>query len=66
MKKDMAGAAQALALALHIIELKLPINLRVLLPIVENSISGASMRPGDVIIARNGKVDATTLIQIRL
>ena len=54
MKKDMAGAAQALALALLIMEHQIPVSLRVLLPCVENSISGVALRPGDVIQARNG------------
>ena len=53
MKKDMAGAAQALALALLIMEHGLAVRLRVLLPCVENSISGGALRPGDVIRARN-------------
>ena len=47
MKKDMGGAAAALALARMIMETKLPVRLRVLLPIVENAISAASMRPGE-------------------
>ena len=46
MKKDMAGSAQALALALWIVESKLPVKLRLLLPIAENSISGIALRPG--------------------
>lgn len=54
MKKDMAGAAQALALALLIIEHRLPVKLSLYFPIVENSISGIALRPGDVITARNG------------
>ena len=53
MKKDMAGASQALALALLIMDAQVPIKLRVLLPVVENSISGGALRPGDVIRARN-------------
>ena len=40
MKKDMAGAAAALALARMIMDAKLPVRLRVLLPIVENAIAG--------------------------
>ncbi len=54
MKKDMGGAANALALARMIVELQLPVNLQVLLPIVENSISSNAMRPGDILTARNG------------
>jgi leucyl aminopeptidase len=54
MKKDMGGAAAALALADLTMNAKLPINLRVLLPVVENMISGASFRPGDVLRSRKG------------
>ncbi|OYQ90321.1 aminopeptidase [Wohlfahrtiimonas chitiniclastica] len=54
MKKDMGGAAHAIALAQWIIKSKWHIHLRVLLPIVENSVSSTAMRPGDVIKARNG------------
>lgn len=46
MKRDMAGAAQAISLALRINEMKLPVKLRLLLPIAENSISGVALRPG--------------------
>lgn len=55
MKKDMAGAAHALGLARMIMQGNLPIYLRVIIPVVENLISGASYKPGDVITARNGK-----------
>jgi leucyl aminopeptidase len=54
MKKDMAGAATALALASMIMAAKLNVRLRVLLPIVENAISAASFRPGDVCMSRKG------------
>lgn len=54
MKKDMAGAAIALGLAQAIMDAKLHVRLRVLLPIVENSVSSNSFRPGDVYKARNG------------
>ena len=54
MKKDMAGAATALALARMIMDAKLPVRLRVLLPIVENSIAGDAFRPGDVYPSRKG------------
>lgn len=54
MKKDMGGSAHALALAHWIIKEEWPIHLRLLLPIVENSISSTAMRPGDIIQARNG------------
>lgn len=55
MKKDMGGAAHALALLSLVAQAKLPINLRVLLPIVENSISANAYRPSDVITTRSGK-----------
>lgn len=54
MKKDMGGAATVLGLARMIMALNLPIRLRVLIPAVENSVSGDSFRPGDILRARNG------------
>jgi leucyl aminopeptidase len=54
MKKDMAGAAHALGLARMIMNSKLPVNLRVLIPAVENSVSGNAYRPGDIIKTRKG------------
>jgi leucyl aminopeptidase len=54
MKKDMGGAATALALAQMIILSALPVRLRILLPIVENAISGSAFRPGDVLQSRKG------------
>ena len=54
MKKDMAGAATALALAQMIMSAKLPVRLRVLLPMVENAISADAFRPGDVYPSRKG------------
>lgn len=54
MKKDMGGAALVLGLAQHIIAMKLPIRLRVLIPAVENSISSNAFRPQDVIPSRKG------------
>jgi len=54
MKKDMAGAATAMALAHMIMDAKLPVRLRVLLPIVENAIAGAAFRPGDIYPSRKG------------
>jgi leucyl aminopeptidase len=54
MKKDMGGAATALGLAHMIMARKLPVRLRVLIPAVENSISGASFRPRDVYTSRKG------------
>jgi leucyl aminopeptidase len=54
MKKDMGGAATALALAQMVMDASLPIRLRVILPIVENAISSKAMRPGDVYRSRKG------------
>jgi leucyl aminopeptidase len=54
MKKDMGGAACALALARMVMESALPVRLRVLVPAVENSISGNAYRPGDVLRTRKG------------
>jgi leucyl aminopeptidase len=54
MKKDMGGAACALALAQQLRLLDVPVDLRVLLPAVENSVSGNSFRPGDVWRSRKG------------
>ncbi len=54
MKKDMCGASHAIALALLIIRHKIPVHVRVLTPVVENSISGESFRPSDVIPSRKG------------
>jgi leucyl aminopeptidase len=54
MKKDMGGAACALALAQMIMEARLPVRLRVLIPAVENSVSGDAYRPGDVLPSRKG------------
>lgn len=52
MKKDMGGAATALALAHMIMDGKLPVRLRVLIPAVENSVSGSAFRPLDVYPSR--------------
>lgn len=54
MKKDMGGAAAAMALAAMIMGGKLPVRLRLLIPAVENAISGLSFRPGDVLRSRKG------------
>jgi leucyl aminopeptidase len=54
MKKDMGGAATALALAAMVMDAKLPVRLRVLVPIVENAIAGNAFRPGDVYPSRKG------------
>ena len=54
MKKDMGGAAHALALGAMVMAARLPVRLVVLVPAVENAISGDAMRPGDVIASRKG------------
>jgi leucyl aminopeptidase len=54
MKKDMGGAACALALADMLMSLGAPVQLRVLIPAVENSIGGRAYRPGDVLRSRKG------------
>ena len=54
MKKDMGGAAVALAAARMVMAANLPICLRLIVPTVENSISGSAFRPGDVLQSRKG------------
>ncbi len=54
MKKDMGGAAHALALAQLIIDSRLPVRLHLLVPAVENAVSGAAYRPGDIVKSRKG------------
>jgi leucyl aminopeptidase len=54
MKKDMGGAAHALALGMVIMRSRLPVRLHLLIPAVENSVSGAAFRPGDVLKSRKG------------
>jgi len=54
MKKDMGGAATALALAHMIMARGLKVRLRVLIPAVENSIAGGSFRPRDIYTSRKG------------
>ena len=54
MKKDMGGAATALALASMIMAAGLKLRLRVLIPAVENSIAGGSFRPRDIYTSRKG------------
>ncbi|MBB4066452.1 leucyl aminopeptidase family protein [Gellertiella hungarica] len=54
MKKDMGGAANVLGLALMIMDAKLKVDLRVLVPAVENSISANAFRPGDIYRSRKG------------
>ena len=54
MKKDMGGAATVLAVASMVMAAKLPVRLRVLVPAVENSVSGNAFRPMDVVPTRKG------------
>ncbi len=54
MKKDMGGAAHVLGLARMIMQAELPVCLRVLIPAVENAVSGNAYRPGDIIKSRKG------------
>lgn len=54
MKKDMGGAANVLGLASMIMQTDLPVRLRVVIPAVENAISGSAFRPGDVFKSRKG------------
>jgi len=54
MKKDMGGAAHALALARLVMGAKLPVRLHLLIPAVENAVAGAAFRPGDVLRSRKG------------
>ena len=54
MKKDMGGSAHVLGLAQLIMSHNLPINLRVLIPAVENAVSSNALRPGDVVTTRKG------------
>lgn len=54
MKKDMGGAAMALATAHMVMDAGLPVRLRLLVPAVENSVGSDAFRPGDVIRTRKG------------
>jgi len=54
MKKDMGGAATVLGLAHMIMALQLPVQLRVLIPAVENSVAGNAFRPQDILTSRKG------------
>ena len=54
MKKDMGGAAHALALAGLVIDARLPVRLHLLVAAVENAVSGGAYRPGDVVRSRKG------------
>lgn len=55
MKKDMAGAAQAMALAELIMAENLPVNMRLIVPIVENAVNERALRNGDIVMSRGGK-----------
>lgn len=54
MKKDMGGAANVMGLALMIMDAKLKVDLRVIIPVVENAISSNAFRPGDIYKSRKG------------
>jgi leucyl aminopeptidase len=54
MKKDMGGGANVLALALMIMDAKLKVRLRVLIPAVENAVAGSAFRPLDIFPSRKG------------
>jgi len=54
MKKDMGGAAHALALARLVSMERLPVRLHLLIPAVENAVSGNAYRPGDIVKSRKG------------
>jgi leucyl aminopeptidase len=54
MKKDMGGAAHALALARLVMLGRLPVRLHLIVPAVENSVSGDAFRPGDILKSRQG------------
>lgn len=54
MKKDMGGAATVLGLAKMIMALNVPLQLRVLIPAVENSVSADAFRPQDILTSRKG------------
>ncbi|SDN92099.1 M17 family metallopeptidase [Afipia sp. GAS231] len=54
MKKDMGGAANVLALAQMVMDAKLKVRLRVLIPAVENAVAGNAFRPLDIFKSRKG------------
>ena len=54
MKKDMGGAAHVLALGRLVMQADLPVRLVVIVPAVENAISGDAFRPGDILATRQG------------
>ena len=53
MKKDMGGSAVVLGIAYTLMSISYPVNLRIILPLAENSVSEKSMRPLDVVFSRN-------------
>ena len=53
MKKDMGGSAVVLGIAYTLMSINCPVNLRIILPLAENSVSEKSMRPLDVVFSRN-------------
>ncbi len=55
MKKDMGGAANAIGLAMLVMAMRLPVRLQLLIPAVENAISGNAFRPGDIFKTRSGQ-----------
>ena len=55
MKKDMAGAAAVLGLGHYLLSRRVNIKLQILIPCVENMVSGNAYRPGDILVARTGK-----------
>ena len=61
MKKDMGGAAHAIALAGLVMGAGLKVRLHLLVPAVENAIAGNAMRPGDVFRARPGPLGSTSV-----
>ena len=54
MKKDMGGAGHAIALARLVMKSNLPVRLHLVIPAVENAVSGAAFRPGDILRSRKG------------
>ena len=60
MKKDMGGAAHALALARLVMQAGLPVHVRLIIPAAENSVSADAMRPGDILASRAGKTIEVT------
>lgn len=55
MRGDMGGAAAVVGTIFGLAKLKVPVNLKILIPLVENMPSGTATKPGDVFCARNGK-----------